>query len=470
MIDGRLLSAFRSSTAGNVGVMFALALVPLIWAAGAAIDYHRATNAKQELQSALDAGALAAGALKTTDQKVAFDVVDRYLKSNLPAEDYGKVQGLTVTVAADGKVSATANSHEESSLLAAVGVSDMPFTARTEVVRSKGNPLELALVLDNTGSMAGQKIADLKSAATDLVNTVMIPDVDVKISVVPFAQYVNVGTANRNQPWMSVPPDSKTSTTTYQCTQVRDVLSTTNCVTKPVVQTSCNDGVCTSKTVNQTSCQYTYGPYYQKCGNVTTTNTQVWNGCAGSRAYPLNVRDEAPSTPYPGIMNVSCPSVVTPLSKDKPTVTAALSKMVTTGETYIPAGLMWGWTTLSADAPYTEAVPYSNKQVKKALVLMTDGANTKSLSALTGYTGMPDHKGSNVTQANTYTSELCTNIKASGITVYTIAFQVTDATIKTRLRDCASDPALAFTPDNASQLSSAFAEIADALKTLALYR
>ena len=56
------------------------------------------------------------------------------------------------------------------------------------------------------------------------------------------------------------------------------------------------------------------------------------------------------------------------------------------------------------------------------------------------------------------------------ITVYTIAFQVTDATIKTRLRDCASDPALAFTPDNASQLSSAFAEIADALKTLALYR
>jgi Flp pilus assembly protein TadG len=452
--------------------MFALAIVPMIWAAGAAIDYHRASNARATVQNALDAGALAAGALKTNDQKLALATVERYLKNNLSAEDYGKLSGLSVSLDVDGKVIASVRGTEDSSLLAAVGIDSMDYRASTEVVRSKGNPLELSLVLDNTGSMAGQKISDLKVAATDLVNTVMVKDVDVKVAVVPFGQYVNVGLSNRTQPWLSVPPDSTTSTTAYKCTNVRDVTRTYNCVTKPVTQTSCNDGVCTTRTVNQTTCQYDYGPWYQKCQNVTTTTTLKWNGCVGSRAYPLNVRDEAPtaSTLYPGIMNVSCPSAITPLTADKATVTGALSKMVTTGETYIPAGLMWGFATLSSQAPFTDAVPYSDKRVKKALVLMTDGANTKSLSAISGMPGLPGHNGSNVTQANTYTTELCTNIKAQGITVYTIAFGVTDPTTLTRLRDCASEPGMAYTPTSASQLSLAFKEIAEALRTLSIYR
>jgi Flp pilus assembly protein TadG len=452
--------------------MFALAIVPIIWAAGAAIDYHRAANARATVQSALDAGALAAGALKTTDQKVALATVQRYLQNNLTTEQYGKLSALSVSLDADGKVIASVRGAEDSSLLAAVGVDSMDYRASTEVVRSKGNPLELSLVLDNTGSMAGQKINDLKVAATDLVNTVMVKDADVKVAVVPFAQYVNVGLGNRSQPWMSVPPDSRTTTTTYQCWNTRDVIRTYNCVTKPVTQTSCNDGVCTTRTVNQTTCQYDYGPTYQKCQNVTSTNTQTWNGCVGSRAYPLNVRDDTPAagTLYPGIMNVSCPSAITPLTADKATVTTALSKMVTTGETYIPSGLMWGFATLSSQQPFTQAVPYSDTKVRKALVLMTDGANTKSVSAVSGMSGLPAHNGSNVTQANTYTSELCANIKAQGITVYTIAFGVTDTSTRNRLRDCASEPGMAFTPDNASQLSAAFKEIAEALRTLSIYR
>jgi Flp pilus assembly protein TadG len=448
--------------------MFALAIVPMIWAAGAAIDYHRAANARATVQSALDAGALAAGALKTTDQKVALATVERYLKNNLSAEEYGKLSGLSVSLDADGKVIASIRGTEDSSLLAAVGVDSMEYRASTEVVRSKGNPLELSLVLDNTGSMAGQKIVDLRAAATDLVNTVMVKDVDVKVAVVPFAQYVNVGLGNRGEPWMSVPPDS--TTTRQVCSQVRDVTRTYDCVTKPVQQTSCNDGVCTTRTVNQTTCKYDYGPYYQRCSNQTTTTK--WNGCVGSRAYPLNVRDEAPtgSTLYPGIMNVSCPSAITPLTADKSAVTGAISKMVTTGETYIPSGLMWGFATLSSHAPFSQAVPYSDKRVKKALVLMTDGANTKSVSSVSGMSGLPAHNGSNVTQANTYTTELCTNIKAQGITVYTIAFGVTDQTTLNRLRDCASEPGMAYTPTNSSQLSAAFKEVAEALRTLSIYR
>lgn len=58
------------------------------------------------------------------------------------------------------------------------------------------------MVLDNTGSMAGAKIAALKKAAKELVTnlsaTVVSAD-QVKFSLVPFGRYVNIGLANHNQ-------------------------------------------------------------------------------------------------------------------------------------------------------------------------------------------------------------------------------------------------------------------------------
>lgn len=56
--------------------------------------------------------------------------------------------------------------------------------------------------------MSGARLKTLKTAATNLVNTLTAdPKADVKIAVVPFAQYVNTGVARRNEPWMNVPAD-----------------------------------------------------------------------------------------------------------------------------------------------------------------------------------------------------------------------------------------------------------------------
>ena len=67
--------------------------------------------------------------------------------------------------------------------------------------------LELALALDNTGSMASSnKMTELKKAAKELLQTlkkVAMNDDDIKIAIVPFAQEVNVGTTNVNATWLN---------------------------------------------------------------------------------------------------------------------------------------------------------------------------------------------------------------------------------------------------------------------------
>ena len=49
---------FRRAEGGNVAVMFAIAIVPILAFVGAAIDYARANSARTAMQAALDSAAL----------------------------------------------------------------------------------------------------------------------------------------------------------------------------------------------------------------------------------------------------------------------------------------------------------------------------------------------------------------------------------------------------------------------------
>ncbi len=66
---------------------------------------------------------------------------------------------------------------------------------------------EIALVLDNSGSMAGSYLTDLKTAAKNLVST-MFTGADgngkVTVGVVPFAGSVNVGPDMRTANWITI--------------------------------------------------------------------------------------------------------------------------------------------------------------------------------------------------------------------------------------------------------------------------
>jgi hypothetical protein len=111
--------------------------------------------------------------------------------------------------------------------------------------------------------------------------------------------------------------------------------------------------------------------------------------------------------------------------------------------------------------PFTEA---RAKRVRKAMVLMTDGANTRSNFAY-GY-----HEGADVPTAVTTMLTLCDNIKQAGIHLYTVAFDiaVAERAVIDQLRACASGSGSAFAADDGTALVQAFSDIARHVQKLRL--
>jgi len=463
---------------GAVAAQFAFLALPLALLCFGLLDMNRISLQRRQLQDGLDAAALmAARAPGKTDAEI-----DAAGDAALAAE----LQGLNIAVTAS---SSSFKSGPDNSVIASVKTdlkpiisnlwtnADVAVTAMTTVKRGQDAPVELVMVLDTTGSMAGAKLTTLKTAATSLIDKLTVGGTtNVKIGVVPFGQYVNVGVANRNQSWISVPADYSTTTTTPgKCTTVS---TKTTCQTQTYACTKYTDGVPYASTCSRSiNCVTTpITPVTTCTTDKTTTNTFKFSGCVGSPAYPKNVTDSDPLRIYPGFMNLTCASPITPLTSSASTAKSAIAALTATGDTYIPSGLAWGFNMLSSPQPLTDAATYDpsglNRKPRKAMVLMTDGANSKLMNAGNGRhdvnpTPNPD---SPATQANTYTAELCSNLKANNIELFTVAFNVTDNNIKSILKGCASDDSHYFDATDTAALLSAFQNIADALRNLYIAR
>lgn len=207
----RLTTEFRSKAAqsslvrfgadrrGNVAMMFALCAVAMLGLVGVAIDFSRTMMARTSLQNALDAASLAAaelqsrGGASTADlEEIAAAMIAANLTSAVPHACAEPV--LTRNVAA-GRVSIAMTCDAPTTISALLGFSNMSFgaAATAEYARTK---LDVAMMLDITGSMSGQKIKDLKAAAKLLVDTVVDPSGagdDVRIALAPFSASVNAG-------------------------------------------------------------------------------------------------------------------------------------------------------------------------------------------------------------------------------------------------------------------------------------
>jgi len=70
--------------------------------------------------------------------------------------------------------------------------------------------------------------------------------------------------------------------------------------------------------------------------------------------------------------------------------------------------------------------------------------------------------------ADSRLSLVCQNAKAEGITIYTVAFGITDETTLGILEECATAPPYAYTASTAADLVTAFKNVASALSQLRL--
>jgi len=121
---------------------------------------------------------------------------------------------------------------------------------------------------------------------------------------------------------------------------------------------------------------------------------------------------------------------------------------------------------LDADKPFSSL---SNKEEKRmrALILMTDRANTKSVTD--PYLGV-SHDGTDTEKANKLTSKPCDNIKSTGVDIWTVAYKFDDADSKKMLKQCATSHGQFFDASDKAALIAAFESIGDSLFSVRLTR
>ncbi|UCI06147.1 TadE/TadG family type IV pilus assembly protein [Mesorhizobium sp. B1-1-8] len=342
-----MIRRFLRDRRGNYALVTAITMVPLMAAVGLAVDYAELVRQKQETLNALDAAGIATaqqivtGASDDAAKAYAKNFFEANLRHVLPANT-----ALTVTLPNNNtgggtlKMQATLTYHPYFMPAAvmllggSMGNTKVDIVAKSEV-RLK-NTLEVALVLDNSGSMGingsgtGQpRIELLKTAATELVDT-LAKQADqmkqiskpVQFSLVPFSASVNVGPANNDKAWMDLDGISPIHhedfdwSTMYKSApgadpnkyieKVGDAYwkrgsgwgagqNTTMTRFKLYQDMMATTRTCTKKRSNG-SCQTYSTP--------TTGQYEAWKGCVEARPYPYNVDDTTPTTSKPASLFV----------------------------------------------------------------------------------------------------------------------------------------------------------------------
>lgn len=464
-----LLRSFLKRESGNVAMIVAIAIMPMVVSAGVSIDFVRAHLAKTSLQQAIDAAGLASGSDTDTTNAQVLSMAQAFLDANS--------QGLVIDIEETDitvqetngikRIDIQAKARLDTTFMRLVNVEFLDVDIEASIQRKEAGPLHVALVLDTTDSMSSlpqsggteSKIVSLRAAATNLVNDLMTAtNTQVQFAVVPYAGYVRVRWANELSPvpnWIN--PQSRTDTCSGWT-------QTTNCGT-----TCCmRDGLM--------RCDLNCCPWV--CSN-PTSRTYNWVGCAGPRVWDTNgtyttaflTSIATPTAPrYPGVPENAwqCPGTrLQQLTNNRSTVLSRISSMGPGGDTFIPSGLTWGWNVLASGDIYgAESVAsLRDRGGRKVLVLMTDGINALNIRTTDGLlTG----NGGNPTATNTLTQQLCTQIKNAGIEIFTVLFDVRDVATENMLRSCASTPAMAFNASDGAGLRSAFGSIGNHLRMVRL--
>ncbi len=423
-----MLARFLSNTRGSIAPLLGFVALPLMTAVGMAVDYSRANADRTAFQVALDSTALMLSKTAATDstadlQTQATDTFNSMF--NRPG-----VTDVTVTPAysADGgsKLTLSGSAVVHTSFLSVIGVSQIDISSTS--VSTWGNTrLRVALVLDNTGSMndAG-KIGALKTASQNLLNQLQAaalhPD-DVYVSIVPFVKDVNVGPSNYNQSWVRWDlwdaVNGKCSNTTYK---------------------------------NQSSCV--------SHNKIWTPNAHsTWNGCVTDRDQNFDTTNDAPvagGTLYPAEQYSSCPAAsVVGLTNNWTTLSASIDSMTANGNTNQAIGLQLGWQTLTA-APFTVPAVDPNYKYQTVIILLTDGLNTQ------------DRWYTTASSIDARQQKTCDNVKAAGITLYTVQVNTGSDPTSTLLQNCASDPGKFFLLTSAGEMVTTFGQIGTSLSKLRL--
>lgn len=463
---GSFLARFGAEKSGSTALMFALLIAPAMILTGMAVDFSRMVTVKARMQTAIDAAALAgtraAQTSPLTATLAATNAANNYYNSIPMPFVASKTLSSPTVDSTQTNYAWTATSWVKTPFLSMAGMVNAKAadasapsgcttswwvcqkvitTASTTLQAGGANTgysIETSFMLDITGSMAGQKISDLQSAANDAVDILIWNDQSKytsKVAIVPFAQDVRLPNAAAFQLATGSAPTNNSKN---------------------------------------------YGGYTFKL-----YNTQY---CVAERTGTNMYTDAAPSTGnysmpawlyynWGNSCDVPTSAVVTPLTSNKSTLHTLIGNLQPSGGTAGHLGTAWAWYMLSPN--WNSLWPTANQAgaydtsynintkvgdpkavtLKKIAVLMTDGDYNFEYNSA----GVPTSFGGSAANASSsvQATALCSGMKAKGIEVYTVAFGTgLSSSAQTLLTNCATDTSHFYNASTGDALKAAFRDIA----------
>jgi Flp pilus assembly protein TadG len=312
------VARYAHDEGGNIILLFGIVGTALILFSGAALDYERSSQARTALQNAADAVVL--GVARDAKDGASTDALKTLAASRMATMLPGNYAFSVKSVStAGGGLTLTAEGAVPAGLTSVIGYSTLKQTVTSAAIWGTGK-LEVALVLDSTGSMANfSRMVELKKAAAALLTALQSSEPGlVKVAIVPFDVNVRVPTSNKTASWFK--SDWWVS--------------------------------------------------------------WFWNGCIADRDQSNDVGDadvSGSSTKYPGALCSSNQlTTIQPLTDDFVQLNSKVNALTPAGNTNITIGLAWGMAVLSSKEPFAEGVAPGTPDVTKIIVLMTDGDNTEN--------------------------------------------------------------------------------------------
>ena len=414
MLDKRMthirttVTRFWNSKDGATALLFGLSLFVLFGAAGFGLDFSRVSQERNQLQMAGDAAAIAAAKQRFFDKSES--KMQQVANEVFAANYRGSLTGATpVLTPENGQVSVNLVGTVPMTLLTAVGINTMNVSTVSTARIPTAIDAEIVFVLDYSSSMnSAGKYDTMRDAAIQLVEDLTANkksiDQNLTFALVPFAEYV-------------------------------------------------------------------YGKFPKRfiVGQDPTDGGDM-DTCVNGREHPHNVTD---TTPVPTDdatrwISMTPPSgsdpcepfkdnklEVLPLTDDYSKVKNQLQDMSPHYLTNISLGLEMGWHAISPNEPFTQGVAYSNTITKKFIILLSDGRQTMPGKGPGGI--------DTIAAAEANLEQMCTAIKAKGVHLVTVAFDLQDTATETRLKNCADSPAFYFDADTNSDLTQSFKDITEML-------
>ncbi len=421
---------FAQDRRGATMVMFTLAALPVVFAAGAALDYSRASALQSRLQQATDMAALAVGGKgqTLTDTQIAERARAEFLAV---LGDKAPGAWLDPPLISTGRteIALTGNLTYKPLIVQMDGLGPFQISAKSKTVISDTS-FEIALVLDNSGSMSSSaggksKMAAAKDAAKKLVETMYAQTQSAtrtKMALVPFTLTVNAGNQYRDASWVDTTGQSSIHWqnisrggsawqpgSRFSIFEELDV-SWAGCFeTRPgtwgTTDAPPNGGVPDSLFVPMFAPDEP-GPagtstYFHNTGNNAGSGTRstypnsylsdTGGSCvAGSLPattdvqgrqaaickYQINKDKSKLSLSSNRGPNRSCDArPLTRLTSSTSVLNSRIDDMRAGGNTNLFEGVAWGWRTLSPSQPFADGAGYDDPKTRKIIILMTDGMN-----------------------------------------------------------------------------------------------